>query len=173
MEVRIADPNDADGLASCIVPTWLKAHRDQIPRHLWNRRQQTWTVDVSAAAWERLLFGIASEAESRSHVIVAIESGMIVGLVAGTVDDDGQGEVSALYVLPGYQRRGVGRRLLSTSFETLLNAGASSVSVVVLEANAPARQFYENLGGSEVGSTEVDEDDEVLPAVICSWTLDE
>ena len=96
-----------------------------------------------------------------------------MGLVAGTADDDGRGEVSALYVLPGHQRRGVGRRLLSTSFETLLNAGASSVSVVVLEANAPAQQFYENLGGSEVGSTDVDEDDEVLPAVIYRWTLDE
>jgi len=173
MEVRTADLNDADGLASCIVPTWLEAHRNQIPHHLWNRRQQTWTVDVSASAWKRLLSGIDSEAESRSHVVVATESEMIVGLVAGTVDGDGHGEVSALYVLPRHQRRGVGRRLLSSSLETLFDAGASSVSVVVLEANAPARQFYENLGGIEVGSTDVDEDNEVLPAVIYRWTLDE
>jgi len=171
MEVRTADPDDADGLASCIVPTWLEAHRDQIPSHLWNRRQQTWTVDVSASGWKRLLTAIASEAQSRSHVIVATESEMIVGLVAGTVDDDRQGEVNALYVLPHHQRQGVGRRLLLSSFESLLNAGASSVSVVVLGANAPARQFYEDLGGSEVGSTQVDEDDEVLPAVIYRWAL--
>jgi hypothetical protein len=42
---------------------------------------------------------------------------------------------------------------------------------VVLAANAPARRFYEHMGGGEAGSAEIDEDGEVLPATAYSWPL--
>ena len=102
---------------------------------------------MSAAAWNRTLQEIATEAAVRSHVLVATESEMIVGLVMGTVNESGEGEVDALYVAPEHQGRGVGRRLLSTSFERLRAEGAENARVVVLAANAPARQFYEHMGG--------------------------
>ena len=171
MLVRDADLADADGLASCIVTSWLEAHQHQIPRDLWEHRRENWTVEVSAAAWNRTLQEIATEAAVRSHVLVATESEMIVGLVMGTVDNGGEGEVDALYVAPDHQGRGVGRRLLAASFERLRAAGAENARVVVLAANAPARQFYEHLGGSEAGSVELDEDDEVLPATAYLWRL--
>jgi ribosomal protein S18 acetylase RimI-like enzyme len=171
MLVRDADLADVDGLASCIVASWLEAHHDQIPPELWERRRETWTVEVSAAAWNRTLLEIATEAAVRSHVLVATESEMIVGLVMGTMDESGEGEVDALYVAPDHQGRGVGRRLLSASFERLRAAGAENARVVVLAANAPARQFYEHMGGGEAGSAEIDEDGEVLPATAYSWPL--
>jgi ribosomal protein S18 acetylase RimI-like enzyme len=175
MLVRDADLADVDGLASCIVASWLEAHQHQIPRELWERRRENWTVEVSAAAWNRTLQEIATEAAVRSHVLVATESEseseMIVGLVMGTVNESSEGEVDALYVAPGHQGRGVGRRLLSASFEQLRAEGAENARVVVLAANAPARQFYEHLGGSEAGSVELDEDDEFLPATAYLWRL--
>ena len=171
MLVRDADVADVDGLASCIVASWLEAHRHQVPRDLWEHRRDNWTVEVSAAAWNRTLLEIAAEAAVRSHVLVATELEMIVGLVMGTVNESGEGEVDALYVAPEHQGRGVGRRLLSASFERLRAAGAENARVVVLAANAPARQFYQHMGGSEAGSVEVDEDDEVLPATAYSWSL--
>ena len=172
MEVRTAGLDDAQGLASCIVPSWLEAHRHQIPNHLWDRRRRNWTEDVSAAAWRRTLAEIATEAPARSHVLVATESEAIVGLAAGTVNGANAGAVEALYVVPAHQRGGVGRRLLEASFDALRSAGASSVSIVVLAANVPARRFYERVGGREVGATDVDEDGVALPAVTYEWALD-
>jgi len=173
MLVRDADLADVDGLASCIVASWLEAHQHQLPRELWERRRENWTVEVSAAAWNRTLLEIATEAAVRSHVLVATESEseMIVGLVMGTVNESGEGEVDALYVAPEHQGRGVGRRLLSASFERLRAAGAENARVVVLAANAPAQQFYEHMGGSEAGSVELDEDHELLPAIAYLWPL--
>jgi ribosomal protein S18 acetylase RimI-like enzyme len=173
MLIRAADLDDVDELASCIVTSWLQAHEHQIPLHLWQRRRENWTVDASAAAWKRTLLEIGAEAQLGSHVLVATESERIVGLVAGIVDDGGAGEVIALYVGPEHQHRGVGKRLLEASFDALSAAGASTVRIVVLAANLPARRFYERLGGSEAGSAEVDEDEEVLPAIVYTWFLDE
>jgi ribosomal protein S18 acetylase RimI-like enzyme len=87
------------------------------------------------------------------------------------VNESGEGEVDALYVAPEHQGRGVGRRLLSASFERFRAAGAENARVVVLAANAPARQFYELMGGSEAGSVELDEDHELLPATAYLWPL--
>jgi ribosomal protein S18 acetylase RimI-like enzyme len=151
MLVRDADLADVDGLASCIVASWLEAHQHQVPRELWERRRENWTVEVSAAAWNRTLQEVATEAAVRSHVLVATESEseseMIVGLVMGTVNESGEGEVDALYVAPGHQGRGVGRRLLSASFERLRAAGAENARVVVLAANAPRPAVLRTHGG--------------------------
>jgi len=171
MLVRDADRADVDGLASCIVTSWLQAHRHQVPHDLWERRREDWTVDVSAAAWDRTLAEIAASARVRSHVLVATDSATVVGLVMGTVGDHRDGEVNALYVLPEHQGRGVGRQLLLASFDRLWATGARSVSIVVLAANAPARRFYERMGGSEAGPAEVEEDDDFLPAVAYTWPL--
>ena len=152
----------------------LRRINTRFHRELWERRRENWTVEVSAAAWNRTLLEIATDAAVRSHVLVATESEsaeMIVGLVMGTVNGSGEGEVDALYVAPEHQCRGVGRRLLSASFERLRAAGVENARVVVLAANAPARQFYEHMGGSEAGSVELDEDDELLPATAYLWRL--
>lgn len=60
-----------------------------------------------------------------------------------------RGEVYAIYVLPEYQRQGIGRQLMSMCAEELLRGSMDTLLVWVLEAN-PARRFYERLGGELV-----------------------
>jgi ribosomal protein S18 acetylase RimI-like enzyme len=169
MELRTATPTDAESMARCIVASWLDAHRGQIPAHLWERRRKEWMVSDSAAAWERTLSEISSDTSARSHIFVATESGEVVGLVMGTVGPDSRGAIDALYVVSGCQGRGVGRRLLSASLDAFRSADVSGVEVVVLAANKPARRFYEALGGSYLGPTELDEEGELLPGAIYEW----
>ena len=54
--------------------------------------------------------------------------------------------VKDLVVHPGGQRRGVGKALLLTAFQTFRDRGASSVDLKVQADNAGAIRFYENLG---------------------------
>jgi ribosomal protein S18 acetylase RimI-like enzyme len=61
----------------------------------------------------------------------------------------GTGEVFTLYVLPDFQGRGVGRRLLGSAFQGLVDRHYASALIWVLAAN-PARFFYESLGGRRV-----------------------
>jgi ribosomal protein S18 acetylase RimI-like enzyme len=53
-------------------------------------------------------------------------------------------------LLPGYQRRGLGRQLMQTMLAALAGAGAPAVFVGVLSANTAARAFYDRLGFAEV-----------------------
>lgn len=62
------------------------------------------------------------------------------------------GEILALYVLRRAQRRGLGRRLMAAMSEQLAAGGLGSVALWVAAANAPARCFYDALGGRVVGN---------------------
>jgi GNAT superfamily N-acetyltransferase len=57
------------------------------------------------------------------------------------------GELGALYVLPGWQGQGIGRALLQASAAWLAAAGHTGMLIWTLAENAPARRFYEAMGG--------------------------
>jgi GNAT superfamily N-acetyltransferase len=78
----------------------------------------------------------------RGQVVVAEESGRIVGFVAF-----GEQELDALYVHPERWGRGIGDRLLA--------AAGSASALWVIEANTRARRFYERRGWRPDGSTQV------------------
>lgn len=59
-------------------------------------------------------------------------------------------------LLPGFQRRGHGRRLLFTELRALRAAGAHAVYLGVLTANTPALAFYAHLGFDTLDVPDVD-----------------
>jgi len=74
------------------------------------------------------------------------------------------GEIYVLYLLPAYQRQGIGRQLTISEVERLVEQEMHSLLIRVLQANAPARRFYEALGGHLV--PEVEEQIEERGAVL-------
>jgi ribosomal protein S18 acetylase RimI-like enzyme len=61
------------------------------------------------------------------------------------------GEIGALYILRAHQHRGIGRALMAALARALAELGHDAASLWVLRENAPARAFYEALGGEIVG----------------------
>ena len=74
-----------------------------------------------------------------------------IGWVIFTRSDD-QIQINDLYILPEYQRRGIGSHLLSKLLEEAREKHIP-VRLGVLKVN-PARRFYEKLGFRVVGETE-------------------
>jgi ribosomal protein S18 acetylase RimI-like enzyme len=74
-----------------------------------------------------------------------------------------------LYVRERHQRRGLGRRLVQAVAAHLAQRGRHALVIGCLAANAPARRFYEALGGRLVGEREYDEDGVMLPEVVYRW----
>ena len=66
-----------------------------------------------------------------------------------------RGELYAIYLLPEFQRKGVGRRLFDLGVEFFLSRGISSMYLLALEAS-PYRKFYEKMGGRVVGRKQVE-----------------
>ena len=79
------------------------------------------------------------------------------------------GEIYFLYLLPSYHRRGIGRQLTISVVERLVEQGLDSLLIRVLKANAPARHFYEALGGQLVLEEQIEERGAVLDQVAYGW----
>jgi GNAT superfamily N-acetyltransferase len=59
------------------------------------------------------------------------------------------GEIYTLYVLPEFQDRGIGRRLLAAAFAAMAGKGYGCALLWVLRDN-PSRYFYERVGGKAI-----------------------
>lgn len=84
-------------------------------------------------------------------VFVLEQDGAIVGFCAILPRDDGDTELDALFVEPGIQRQGLGRKLLEHCAEKARSMGSSALHVV---GNIHAKQFYLSCGFAIVGSFE-------------------
>jgi GNAT superfamily N-acetyltransferase len=84
-------------------------------------------------------------------VFVLEQDGAIVGFSAILPRDDGDTELDALFVEPGIQRRGIGRKLIEHCAERARSMGSSALHVV---GNSHAKQFYLACGFTIVGTFE-------------------
>ena len=102
--------------------------------------------------WVQIL---TADRPSAGNFVAEIDGGEIVGFAGGGPEREGdgtyRGELYAIYLLEEHQRKGLGRRLVSALARQLLSDGYDSMLVWVLEENQPAQQFYESLGGKQVG----------------------
>ena len=165
--VREARMSDADGVARVEVEAW----RDTYPTLLPNDYLvQHLDVGRGAATWRRRLRG-----RSRNTLVAApvdtpkkISGYATWGRCRLNVPTAGGGELYELYLMPGHQERGLGRRLCAAVARRLVDCGLSSMRVEVLEGN-PARFFYEALGARLAARTRHPFAGEVLPAFIYIW----
>ncbi len=87
-------------------------------------------------------------------VIVAEAEGCVLGYASYTQD-----LIANLYVLPQFQRRGVGTALL----EHVLRDRPNGISLWVFEQNVEAISFYERSGFETVTRTSGEDNEEGLP----------
>jgi ribosomal protein S18 acetylase RimI-like enzyme len=146
--VRKANQADAEALGAVHVASWHETYAGIVPDEMLARL----SVDARRAMWRQVLgapdeFGCVA-------VLVAEDGKHVIGFGScGEQRDDalaGQGftgEFGAIYVLRSHQGRGTGRSLIAAMANELSAVGHTSASLWVLRQNAPARAFYERLGG--------------------------
>ena len=150
LEIRIreADPIDAGAIARVHVDTWRTAYAGILPAEFlaglsYADREQMWQQDLTA------------DRPATSMLVAETHGGEIVGFAYGAPEREGnllyRGELFAIYVLKGHQRRCVGRRLFSAMARHFISQDIDSMLLWVLKDNHPARQFYESMGGEYVG----------------------
>ena len=81
----------------------------------------------------------------KTAMLIAESEGVPIGFANITkVDDDGDAELTALYILPTHQQSGYGKMLFHNALSTLKSA--SQVFVYVDQKNTSGRAFYEKQG---------------------------
>lgn len=78
-------------------------------------------------------------------------------------------EILALYILPDYWRRGLGRQLMGRAVETLRANKHKSICLWVLEKNMRGVAFYKALGGERCGKKKVEIGDQHFTDICFGW----
>lgn len=167
--IRIAEPDDAGGIAGVHVASWRSAYAGILPPAML-----AGLSEESRATWRR-----QSLATSRAgHFVATAPDGAaggecVVGFCDAGPNRDAApqhaGEVWAIYLLADAQRQGIGRALFGAARDWLSAQALRSVCVWVLEANQPARRFYERLGGHPAGSRTITIAGHAYPEVAYGW----
>lgn len=162
--LRPANPADAAGFARVGVETWRTAYKDIVADEILARL----SVESGRQRWlERL-----EAPQPKSFTWLVEVAGEVVGFSSGGAERDGDslynGEIYALYVLQGYQKMGLGRRLVEAGVQLLLANGMTNMLIWVLREN-PFRRFYEALGGKYLREREIDIRGQNLPEVAYGW----
>jgi ribosomal protein S18 acetylase RimI-like enzyme len=154
--LRIASPDDAEGLATVHVASWRETYAGILP----GEALDSLSVESRAALWTRILTDSASSLDTAVWVVEAAQG--IVGFGAcgkqrdaGLADKGFSGEISAIYVLRSFQGLGLGRSIMRSLAATLHQRQHEAATLWVLKKNAHARAFYEHLGGVMVDEGEV------------------
>lgn len=166
--VRAARLDDAPSIARVHVATWRTAYRGLLPESFLAALAE----DQYTERWRR---GIADPA---SRVFVVEDDTGVVGFASGGRERAGEngygGELYAIYVLDRAQRRGHGRELVRAVVGVLREMRFTDMIVWVLRDNAPAREFYERLGGAYVRTQPITIGSVLLQEVSYGWrSLDE
>ena len=141
--VRPATVDDAEAVETVRIATWKASYRGIVPdAYLDNLKVQSSRVDRMRAAIDR------ADAGAR---VVGVADSQVIGMgIAGAPEDDqvqeGVGEIYAVYVLPEWQGRGVGRALLERLTSALQALGFRSAILWTLRDRRPTRRFYEANG---------------------------
>jgi GNAT superfamily N-acetyltransferase len=149
--IRLAVEADANQIANVHIISWRAIYRGHMPDSVLNnlsleKRTQEWVERFKAGvmAWvieiDYKIIGFASICPTRD------------------ADDDPKrvAEISAIYLLPEYWRKGLGQQLCKVLFDNVQKKGFKEITIWVLESNTQARHFYEMLGFIETGDVELD-----------------
>ena len=162
MYIREAKETDINQLAVVTVDTWRSAYAGIVNEQY-----------LDSMSYERCQESWRSRLLDDGVTLVAVDDvGCIMGYAqAGPTqraDRRYPQEIYAIYVLPAYQRLGVGKQLFDAVRAWLASIGVNTLIIWALSDN-PHRRFYEKLGGSEYKHLTIDLHGQMLKVVAYVW----
>jgi GNAT superfamily N-acetyltransferase len=160
---REATVADCAAVAKVHVQSWRESFAGIVPRNFLDKMsvekrakafEQGFSVDAYkmyvAEVPERGICGFADFGEPREQI------------------DAYEGELYAIYLLPEFQRKGIGERLFNQGVDFFAGSGKGSMYLLALEVS-PYRAFYEKMGGRIVGRKRIEIEDVLYDEMVYGW----
>jgi ribosomal protein S18 acetylase RimI-like enzyme len=164
--IRKAHPDDAEAIARVRIDTWRSTYTGILPQDYLD----TLSYERTVFTWRGILTADGRQGET---FVAEHTDGQVVGFAIGGAERGDlpqyRGELYAIYILPGFQGLGLGKRLMGAAARELLGQGLESMVVWSLERNAPARRFYERMGGRLAGHKQIRFNNQVFIEVAYGW----
>lgn len=142
IDIRPAVLSDVEGMSLVLDRAWRENFKD-----IFSEEQITaYTGDYRSESFTRLING-------GKDVFVLLCDGEVTAVCAAQTCTEkpfeGYAEILLLYVLPEWQRKGIGKKLLSHTLRKMRGKGYKSAVLDTAEKNLSARRFYEKFGFTE------------------------
>ncbi len=168
IQLRRATVADAEAIAAIRIEGWRTSYRGMIPDSYLDEMD----MNENVLHWRTILQALPVK-EDALCVYVAVSEDEIVGFVSAMKlaepKLDKQGEINAIYIRPQWQRCGIGKRMMHKAARSLQAMGCQSCVIWVIDGNAQARNFYEELGGEILVEQEFSWDGLDLTEVGYGW----
>jgi ribosomal protein S18 acetylase RimI-like enzyme len=152
--IRTAQPDDAAVIAAIHAASWQATYRGKMP----DAYLDTLTDDARLPMWNQVLI---SQPPRMDVLVLELDREVAgfawTGPVLADDEDDGTGELYAIYLRPGLEGRGLGRHLIAEAERSLASRGFAQARLRVLRDNHHARRFYEAAGWVTTGEERHDE----------------
>ena len=145
--IRVATEADARGVAEVVVLTWQVVYKGIIS----DEGLAGLSIHERERCWVPRLRGSDPDSSDGTTLVCEI-GGKIIGFTThrpcGDEDKDrtSVGELVAIYLIPEYWGKGIGKQMLDEVMKHFQEQGVSEVSLWVIESNQRARRFYEIAG---------------------------
>ncbi|AEG61500.1 GNAT family N-acetyltransferase [Desulforamulus ruminis] len=139
MKIRYATVGDEKYIADVIINTWKVAYRGIV--------SDDFLLSLTPEKHEKL-FKESLSKKIGTTLVLEDREGKIVGMASGGAERSGEFdcEIVALYILPGYQKKGYGKQLFKKLVQEFKANDFTSMIIWTFKANKDL-QFYKRLGG--------------------------
>jgi ribosomal protein S18 acetylase RimI-like enzyme len=138
--IRRAVTSDIPGIRSVLAITWRNTYSELFTDRFIARVSAEWhSVKILEAEMDRSSTFLGVALRDSTEVVAVVTAHSHGELLS----------ISRLYVLPVFQRQGIGKRLLTASYREFPEA--QRVTLAVEEQNPKARDFYRKVGFREIG----------------------
>ncbi|QUR94471.1 GNAT family N-acetyltransferase [Macrococcoides canis] len=152
-KIRNMTEDDISKIQHIAKLSWHDTYEGIIPRHI---QENFLDIAYSTSMLEKRL--------AMTHMYVAEYSGKVTGFANFSKPDDQHiSELTAIYILPDYQRLGIGLALLEYGISTLEQI--RNIDVIVEKANFKGYNFYKKLGFEVLDEFEEDFDGHMLKSI--------
>ena len=139
IHIRSVTTADCDAIREIAYVTWQATYAGLIPdEDMQAFLQSNYNPQQLERTMSRLGDGF----------LLAEVDGAAVGYAMISRDREDNAQLWTIYVLPSEQGRGIGAALWASACEYARQLGLTTLVLWVLEANIPARAFYERMGAS-------------------------
>lgn len=134
--IRLAKPEEARKINEINIETWKVSYRGYVPDEI---------LDTRAITEDGIK--IRLDNISKNNVFIAEFNSEIVGYASINRNTEIEAEIATFYILPQYQRLGIGGNLLKEILKNLKEFNYKKVIVWTMKDFEQSNNFYKKYGG--------------------------
>ena len=145
LEIRKSYPTDAYALINISDITWKNAFYDILPNGI---------LHDNIHNIEKRVRHLQDQINENNRIFVALEDGVPIGYIfyakAQNVVYDAAAEIRSIYILPEFQKQGIGTKLFENVLEEIKHLGYTEATIGVDKNNYIALHLYQSKGFTNI-----------------------